>query len=30
MLILTGGDPLMRRDAIDLVRNASDAGSISV
>ena len=26
MLILTGGDPLMRRDAIDLVRNASDAG----
>ncbi len=26
MLILTGGDPLMRRDAIDLVSNASDAG----
>lgn len=26
MLILTGGDPLMRRDAIDLVREASDAG----
>jgi radical SAM protein len=26
MLILTGGDPLMRRDAIDLVRNASEAG----
>jgi len=26
MLILTGGDPLMRRDAIDLVRHASDAG----
>lgn len=26
MLILTGGDPLMRRDAIDLVRAASDAG----
>ena len=26
MLILTGGDPLMRRDALDLVRAASDAG----
>ncbi len=26
MLILTGGDPLMRRDAIDLVRAASNAG----
>lgn len=26
MLILTGGDPLMRRDAIDLVRAASSAG----
>ena len=26
MLILTGGDPLMRRDALDLVREASDAG----
>jgi radical SAM protein with 4Fe4S-binding SPASM domain len=26
MLILTGGDPLMRRDALDLVRQASDAG----
>lgn len=26
MLILTGGDPLMRRDAIDLVRAASDSG----
>jgi MoaA/NifB/PqqE/SkfB family radical SAM enzyme len=26
MLILTGGDPLMRRDAIDLVREATDAG----
>lgn len=26
MLILTGGDPLMRRDAIDLVRKANDAG----
>lgn len=26
MLILTGGDPLMRRDALDLVRQATDAG----
>lgn len=26
MLILTGGDPLMRRDALELVRQASDAG----
>ncbi len=26
MLILTGGDPLMRRDALDLVRAAADAG----
>jgi radical SAM protein len=26
MLILTGGDPLMRRDAIDLVRAATDVG----
>ncbi len=26
MLILTGGDPLMRRDALDLVREATDAG----
>lgn len=26
MLILTGGDPLMRRDALDLVKEASDAG----
>jgi MoaA/NifB/PqqE/SkfB family radical SAM enzyme len=26
MLILTGGDPLMRRDALDLVREAADAG----
>lgn len=26
MLILTGGDPLMRRDAMDLVRAASDSG----
>ena len=26
MLILTGGDPLMRADALDLVRAASDAG----
>lgn len=26
MLILTGGDPLMRRDALDLVRYATDAG----
>jgi radical SAM protein len=26
MLILTGGDPLMWRDALDLVREASDAG----
>ena len=26
MLILTGGDPLMRRDALDLVRAASSAG----
>lgn len=26
MLILTGGDPLMRRDALDLVRNATDQG----
>lgn len=26
MLILTGGDPLMRRDALDLVRAATDAG----
>jgi MoaA/NifB/PqqE/SkfB family radical SAM enzyme len=26
MLILTGGDPLMRRDALDLVRAASGAG----
>ncbi|MGD7652839.1 MAG: radical SAM protein [Verrucomicrobiales bacterium] len=26
MLILTGGDPLMRRDALDLVREASDKG----
>ena len=26
MLILTGGDPLMRRDALDLVREASSAG----
>jgi len=26
MLILTGGDPLMRRDALDLVRAASAAG----
>lgn len=26
MLILTGGDPLMRRDALDLVRTAADAG----
>ncbi|MCU0750209.1 MAG: radical SAM protein [Akkermansiaceae bacterium] len=26
MLILTGGDPLMRRDALDLVRAASQAG----
>lgn len=26
MLILTGGDPLMRRDALDLVRAAANAG----
>ena len=26
MLILTGGDPLMRRDALELVREASNAG----
>ena len=26
MLILTGGDPLMRRDALDLVREATEAG----
>jgi radical SAM protein len=26
MLILTGGDPLMRRDALDLVRVASESG----
>jgi MoaA/NifB/PqqE/SkfB family radical SAM enzyme len=26
MLILTGGDPLMRKDALDLVRQAADAG----
>lgn len=26
MLILTGGDPLMRRDCLDLVREATDAG----
>ena len=26
MLILTGGDPLMRRDALDLVRDATDQG----
>lgn len=26
MLILTGGDPLMRRDALELVREATDAG----
>ncbi len=26
MLILTGGDPLMRRDALDLVRTATDSG----
>ena len=26
MLILTGGDPLMRSDALDLVREATDAG----
>lgn len=26
MLILTGGDPLMRRDALDLVRAAADSG----
>lgn len=26
MLILTGGDPLMRRDALQLVKSASDAG----
>ena len=26
MLILTGGDPLMRRDALDLVRQAADSG----
>jgi MoaA/NifB/PqqE/SkfB family radical SAM enzyme len=26
MLILTGGDPLMRRDALDLVREAANAG----
>ncbi|MEO7098187.1 MAG: radical SAM protein [Luteolibacter sp.] len=26
MLILTGGDPLMRRDALDLVRQAAGAG----
>ena len=26
MLILTGGDPLMRTDALDLVREATDAG----
>jgi radical SAM protein len=26
MLILTGGDPLMRRDVLDLVRAATDAG----
>ncbi len=26
MLIVTGGDPLMRRDALDLVRYASDRG----
>lgn len=26
MLILTGGDPLMRRDALDLVRHATEAG----
>lgn len=26
MLIVTGGDPLMRRDALDLVRAASEAG----
>jgi AdoMet-dependent heme synthase len=26
MLILTGGDPLMRRDAVDLVRAAADSG----
>lgn len=26
MLILTGGDPLMRRDALDLVREANDQG----
>ena len=26
MLILTGGDPLMRRDALDLVREATAAG----
>ena len=26
MLILTGGDPLMRRDALDLVRDATAAG----
>lgn len=26
MLILTGGDPLMRRDAMELVRAASDSG----
>jgi radical SAM protein with 4Fe4S-binding SPASM domain len=26
MLILTGGDPLMRKDAMDLVRAAADAG----
>lgn len=26
MLILTGGDPLMRRDALDLVRAATDSG----
>lgn len=26
MLILTGGDPLMRKDALDLVRQAAEAG----
>lgn len=26
MLIITGGDPLMRRDALDLVKEATDAG----
>ena len=26
MLVLTGGDPLMRRDALDLVRAAADSG----